>query len=114
MMESNEHSMKPVHELLTEYVVKDLASRSNLRYGQDIVKNGQVIFEKANAFHQVAKVSFRNGETRTVDLLSTPKGLRYKCTCTSRKDLFCKHMVAAGLSLSAKNNGPEKEEGEVE
>ncbi len=91
--------MKPVKDLITFELLKELASRSNFRYGQDIAKNGIITYDMENAFHVVARVVFRGGQTRTVDVLSTPKGLRFKCTCTSRKDLFCNHCVAVGLSL---------------
>lgn len=91
--------MKPVKSLITLESLKELASRSNFRYGQDIAKNGTIAYEMENAFHVVARVTFRGGQARTVDVLSTPKGLRFKCTCTSRKDLFCNHCVAVGLSL---------------
>lgn len=91
--------MKAVKELVTRELLKEWASRSHFRYGQDIAKNGTITFDTVNAFHVVAKVAFRGGQTRTVDVLSTPKGLRFKCTCTSRKDLFCNHCVAVGLTL---------------
>lgn len=91
--------MKPVKSILTEELLKHLASRSNFRYGKDIFQNGTIVHDIENAFHIVARVSFRAGQSRIVDILSTPKGLRFKCTCTSRKDLFCNHCVAVGLSL---------------
>lgn len=94
--------MKPVINLVTLEVLKELASRSNFRYGRDIAKSGTITFDTVNAFHVVARVAFRGGQTRTVDILSTPKGLRFKCTCTARKDLFCNHCVAVGLTLLPK------------
>lgn len=91
--------MKPVKNLISLELLKELASRSNFRYGQDIAENGTITYDMENAFHVIAHVVFRGGQARTVDVLSTPKGLRFKCTCTSRKDLFCNHCVAVGLSL---------------
>lgn len=91
--------MKPVTSLITNDILEDLASRSNLRYGQEIAKSGEVNFEKSNAYHLISIVKYRNGETRTVDFLSTAKGLKWKCTCTARKDFFCKHCVAVGIAL---------------
>ncbi len=92
--------MKPIITFMTVENIKDLASRSNFRYGQAIAKDGDVTMIDTNTFNVVAKVHHGQGETRTVKFESTPKGLRYKCTCTNRKDLFCKHMVAVGLFAS--------------
>lgn len=94
--------MKPVKNLVTFELLEELASRSNFRYGRDIVKSGTITMDTVNAFHVVARVAFHGGQTRTVDVLSTPKGLRFKCTCTARKDLFCNHCVAVGLTLLPK------------
>ena len=91
--------MKPVTSLLSLEGLKVLGSRSNFRYGQDIYKNGKIIFDTSNAFHIVAQVKYGNKEIRAVDFLSTPKGLRTKCSCTARKDLFCEHCVAVGLAI---------------
>lgn len=90
--------MKPIKTFLTQEFLEDLASRSNFRYGQAIAEDGDVTVLGKNTFNIVAKVKHGNGEKRTVELMSTPKGFRYRCTCTSRKDLFCKHCVAVGLS----------------
>lgn len=95
--------MKPVTSLVSIEELKVLGSRSNFRYGQDIRKHGEVIFDKSNAYHLVAKVKHGNREVRTVDFLSTPKGLRTKCSCTARKDLFCEHCVAVGLFIVTPN-----------
>ncbi len=89
--------MTPILDLVAAEQLADLASRSNFRYGKEIAKHGEISLPKSNRFHLQATVKSKNGQTRTVSLLSTPKGLRWKCTCTSRKDLFCKHCVAAGL-----------------
>lgn len=91
--------MKQIAAMCSEEELKKLASRSNFRYGQEIYKDGEIVFVQDEALHKVAKVNFRSNETRTVDVLSTPKGLKWKCTCTSRKDLFCKHYVAVGLHI---------------
>ncbi len=90
--------MKPIKTFLTEEFLEDLASRSNFRYGQAIAEDGDVTVLDKNTFNIVAKVKHNQGETRTVELMSTPKGFRFRCTCTSRKDLFCKHCVAVGWS----------------
>jgi hypothetical protein len=94
--------MKPIRSILTIEELEDLASRSNFRYGKEILKNGEFIIEKENAFNLIIKVKHKNSQTRTVELMSTSKGLRWKCTCTGKKDYFCQHCVAAGLTLQPK------------
>lgn len=91
--------MKPIKTFLTLENLEALASRSNFRYGSAIAEDGDVTILETKTFSVVAKVKHAQGETRTVKLESTPKGFRYKCTCTSRKDLFCKHCIAVGLSV---------------
>lgn len=90
--------MKPVKSFLTEEQLQDLATRSNFRYGQKIAAAGDVKVLKQNVFNIVARVQHGNGEARTVELMSTSKGFRTRCTCSSRKDLFCQHCVAVGLA----------------
>ncbi len=96
--------MQPIKTEVTEELLKDLASRSNFRLGKDIAKNGAITFMQSDVLHMVARVEFRNSQTRTVDVLSTPKGIKWKCTCSSRKDLFCQHCVAVGLTVTHLNN----------
>lgn len=96
--------MKPVLSLISIDQLQELASRSNFRYGQEIVKNGKIEVTKSNAFNFIATVKSKNKETRTVELTSTSKGFRWKCTCTGRKDLFCNHCVAVGLLANNLNN----------
>ncbi len=90
--------MKPIKSLLTLEEIEDLASRSYFRYGQAIAKAGDVTIQETKTFSIVAKVKHGHGELRNVKLESTPKGLRWKCTCTNRKDLFCQHCVAVALA----------------
>ncbi len=90
--------MKPLRDFLTEEQIKDLASRSYFRYGKEIASDGDVKIIKQNTFNVLATV--HNGQARTVELTSTPKGFRYKCTCTNKKNLFCQHCVAVGLFMS--------------
>ena len=91
-------TMNPINNLVTEKVIENLASRSNLRYGKQMAQEDSVTFIKHNSHNIVAEVKHGNSEKRTVQLISTPKGLRWKCTCTSKKDLFCNHCVAVALS----------------
>lgn len=100
--------MRPVKEFLTEENLEDLASRSYFRYGKQIAKDGEIEIIKQNTFNIIAKVKQGTGhESRTVELMSTPKGFRWKCTCTNKKNLFCQHCVAAGLfQTKPKENNP--------
>lgn len=91
--------MLPLRQLITEDLITDLATRSNFRYGKEIAREGKFTTEKSNTFNLVTRVEFRGSNSRTVELMSTVKGFRWKCTCSSRKDLFCKHVAGAGLAL---------------
>ena len=89
--------MKPILELVTPEELEKLASRSHFRYGQQIAEDGKITFSKVNTFNRVAEVEHGNSQKRTVQLMSTTKGFRWKCTCSARKDFFCQHCVAVGL-----------------
>ena len=93
--------MKPVTSLITLEEINRLASRSNLRLGKAIAEEGQFVVEKENTYGQTVRITHKNGQPRTVHVESTPKGLRWKCTCSSRKDLFCQHCAALGLHIIA-------------
>lgn len=90
--------MKPIKSFLTEEFLEDLASRSYFRFGKQIAKDGDVKIQKTNTFNIVAKVQHKEGEMRTVELMSTPKGFRFRCTCSAKKNFFCQHCVAVGLA----------------
>jgi uncharacterized Zn finger protein len=90
--------MKPILSIISVEQLEDLASRSHFRYGKEIAEDGEIIFTKTNTFNLVAKVKYKNSQARTVELMSTPKGFRFKCTCSNKKDNFCQHCVAVGLA----------------
>lgn len=94
--------MKSILSLISIEQLEELASRSNLRYGQEIFKNGKIEITKSNTFNIWAKVQSKNKQSQEVELSSTSKGFRWKCSCTGRKDLFCNHCVA--VALFANNN----------
>jgi uncharacterized Zn finger protein len=96
--------MKPVTTLINLEEITGQASRSNLRLGKAIAEDGKFVLEKSNTYMQLVQVSHKGGQTRTVRVEATPKGLRWKCTCSARKDLFCEHCVALGLHIIAKAN----------
>lgn len=96
--------MKPIKSLVTQEQLTELATRSNFRLGKAIAEQGKIIFDTFNTFNVLARVEFKNKQPRTVHMESTPKGLRWKCTCSNRKDLFCEHCVALGIFLQESKN----------
>ena len=76
-----------------------LATPANLRRGQAIVEQKGVeltAFEPPRVTAKVGGVAAAD-QRRTVELVVSPAGLKWSCTCTKRADLFCKHCVAAAL-----------------
>jgi len=89
----------PILDLLTEKDVEKLASRSHLRFGKQIIKNGTITITNSNMFRRIAVVKYKNNPLQTVEFLSDNKGLHYKCSCTNKKHFFCEHCAAVALSL---------------
>lgn len=96
--------MKPVATLITINEINKLASRSNFRLGKAIFKEARFQIEKSNPYVCEITIAHKNGLPRSTRVESTAKGLRWKCSCNSRKDLFCEHCVALGLYISPKEN----------
>ncbi len=80
-----------------------LAKPANLRLGQQIVAEGGVEWLPAVSGHVKARVGKvpSAGQARTVDLFVGEAGLEWSCTCTRRRELFCKHCVAAAISATS-------------
>lgn len=84
--------------------VDDLAARTkpfDLRAGRAIVSEGGVkitLLEPARAKAIVGGVASA-GQRRSVELSADAGMLRWSCTCTKRKDHFCKHCVAAAVAV---------------
>jgi uncharacterized Zn finger protein len=78
-----------------------IARPSDLRSGGEIAREGEVELLDVKPGSVVARVKPVGGVRRTVTLCETPRGLSWKCSCSSRKDFFCKHCVAAGIVASA-------------
>ena len=89
--------MPSVADLTDEESLLSLSSSSNFRLGREIAESGGVEIVEFGPLKLVAEVTPPGGVKRTVTLISSSQGLRWKCTCTSRVDLFCKHCVAAGI-----------------
>lgn len=91
--------MTPLKYILTLEQLEDLASRSNFRYGKAMAKDAEITPVESNTFNMIATIKHGTHQKRTVILESTPKGLRWKCTCSSKKNFFCQHCTAVGLWL---------------
>jgi uncharacterized Zn finger protein len=85
-----------VADLVPPAVVEKLATRANLRLGREIVASGDVEFLKFSPSRVQAKVT--GVQRRSVELLSDHGELRWRCSCSKKLDLFCKHCVAAALA----------------
>jgi uncharacterized Zn finger protein len=92
--------MQSVADLAEPKALADLATPANLRLGREILDQGGVELTRLEPLHVSAKVGgvAAADQRRTVELISGPAGLAWSCTCTKRKDLFCKHGVAAALA----------------
>lgn len=91
--------MLPVKSFITMDKLQRLASRSNFRYGQELVKESGIKITDQNTFNIVAEVARGKHASETVELRSTTKGFRFTCTCSSRKNNFCEHCTAVGLFM---------------
>jgi uncharacterized Zn finger protein len=89
--------MSAVADLVEPDHLRRLATAANLRLGEAIAQAGGVEIVELGPCVVVARVD--NGQRRRVELASSPQGLAWRCTCTKRPDLFCKHCVAAAIVL---------------
>ena len=89
--------MNSVADFVQEDAIKNLATPSDFRHGQEIVDIGGVEFTEFTPLKVVASVDTPATQRRTSILEATPAGLKWHCTCTSNKARFCKHLVAAAL-----------------
>lgn len=83
--------------------VKARARAADFRLGKEIAAHGQVeIVERADD-RILAKAGRKDHkiQRRQVELRATTAGLVWRCSCTTKRDLFCKHCVAAALTAIA-------------
>lgn len=93
--------MLPIKHLITEEEVEKLASRSHLRLGRQMSEDWNISYTKTNVFNIHADLKHKN-TLEQVEISSTSKGLRWKCTCSNRKNYFCEHVVAVALKALPK------------
>jgi uncharacterized Zn finger protein len=98
--------MPSVADLTDEDSLLRLSSSSNFRLGWEIAESGGVEIVEFGPVKVVAGVTPPGGVKRIVTLVSSGEGLGWKCTCTSRLEVFCKHCVAAGIVT--RRNAPER------
>ena len=95
---NREHGQSVV-DLVSAAALEALATPSNLRLGHEIASAGGVELVELGPRRVVAKVT--GGQRRTVELEARPTGLCFRCSCTTKPDLFCKHCVAAAVVARA-------------
>lgn len=89
---------EPVAVLFGALPLDELAIPSSIRLGERIAShhNG-VVVTKQGEFALVAKVTV--GQARTVTVSRDGRDLSWRCSCTRRTDLFCKHLTATVFHL---------------
>lgn len=91
--------MSSVNDLVAPNVAETLATPSNVRLGRELLDGGEVEMVSSAATNMEFRVGGRTTGRRRVELRSSTDGLKWDCTCTNNPELFCKHLVAAALSL---------------
>jgi uncharacterized Zn finger protein len=97
---------RSVAELVGGDAIARLALPSNLRYGRAIYRRGGVHFTDVNRLKVEGwvgdlqgSVSEGGSQRRRVKLVSTPRGLGWRCTGNPKNhQVFCKHCVALALA----------------
>ena len=96
-----------ISDLLSTGLVRELATPSNLRYGEAIFRRGGVeIIEYAASKIEAwvggldGSVAEGGGQRRRTQLFSEPEGLAWHCAGNPKDhDIFCKHCVALALAV---------------
>ncbi|MGZ3274871.1 MAG: SWIM zinc finger family protein [Caulobacteraceae bacterium] len=94
--------MNSLADLLVHDTLTRLAKPANLRLGRAIVEEGGVEFVRVEPARMTARVGGTpaSPQRRTVELTAASGELSWSCACTGRRDLFCKHCVAAAMALT--------------
>ena len=95
----DEVAMTSVADLVEPEALARLATPANVRLGKQIVDQAGVEFTQFGPLRVRAKVGGvpPAAQRRSVELSSGSNGLEWSCACTKRKELFCKHCVAAAV-----------------
>lgn len=93
--------MLPLKNLFTEIEIQKLASRSHFRLGKQMAEEWEIMFTKVNVFNIHADLKHKNTLHHT-EISSTTKGLRWKCSCSAKKNYFCEHITAIGIKVLPK------------
>jgi len=88
-------------DLIDRDALTELAQPANLRLGQAIADEGGVELIVVESEKMTARVGRTPSaqQRRRVELTAVSGELEWTCSCTRRRDLFCKHCVAAALAL---------------
>jgi uncharacterized Zn finger protein len=87
--------MPTIFELVSPPALESLSTPSEFKLGREIVRNEGVELEEFGPQRVVAHAT--GGQRRLVELRATPDGLDYTCSCSSKLEKPCKHVVAVGL-----------------
>jgi uncharacterized Zn finger protein len=94
--------LKTIRALISAEQLKKRSTPSNFRLGQEIADAGQIEFLELSPSHIKAKAGTPQGQNRTVEFSLNGDALEWQCSCTSKRDQFCKHAVAVGLASKGK------------
>lgn len=91
----------PIAELVGPEVVEDVATPANVRLGKALAADSAVELAATDSDRVDGWVGGGDSATqrRRVALWSDQQVLAWSCTCTNEPNLFCKHLVAAAITL---------------
>ncbi len=92
--------MASIHELLASKAVLELATLANARIGRELADRDEVQIVELDPRRVEARVGGGQTQRRRVELRAAADGLEWSCTCTTDPKLFCKHLVAAALTVN--------------
>jgi uncharacterized Zn finger protein len=83
--------------------VKARTRAADFRLGREIAAQGEVEIVEREPDRILAKAGRKDRkiQRRQVELRATAAGFVWRCSCTTKRDLFCKHCVAAALTAMA-------------
>jgi 8-oxo-dGTP diphosphatase len=97
--------MNRIIDITRDDDVRQLATKSDILAGHEIVKQGEVAFGAFRPDKIEATVKAPITGTRSTLFELKNDTLTWKCTCTSDPKHFCKHLVATALEAQRKGRG---------